>query len=87
MFCVGSGQTFAYGVVDAGLKWDMSVEDALYLGKRGILAATHRDAYSAGSINLYHVTEQGWVYHGNHNVGDIFWDIKEQEGSFNNVEA
>lgn len=87
LFCVGSGQTFAYGVLDSEYKWDLSVEDALYLGKRSILAATHRDAYSGGSINLYHVTENGWVYHGNHNVGDIFWDIKDKEKSFNNVEG
>ena len=71
VFCVGSGQTFAYGVLDSEYKWDLSVEDALYLGKRSILAATHRDAYSGGSVNLYHVTEQGWTYHGNFNVGDL----------------
>lgn len=73
LFCVGSGQTFAYGVLDSEYKWDLTVEEALYLGKRSILAATHRDAYSGGSVNLYHVTENGWIYHGNHNVGDIFW--------------
>lgn len=38
-----------------------------------------------GSINLYHVTENGWIYHGNHDVDKIFWEIKEQEKSFNNV--
>ncbi|KAG7830790.1 hypothetical protein KL920_001381 [Ogataea angusta] len=87
MFCVGSGQTFAYGVLDTNYKWDLSVDDALYLGKRAILAAAHRDAYSGGSINLYHVTENGWVFHGNHDVGPLFWEIKEKEKSFNNVEA
>lgn len=85
LFCVGSGQTFAYGVLDSNYKWDLTVEEALYLGKRSILAAAHRDAYSGGSINLYHVTENGWIYHGNHDVDKIFWEIKEQEKSFNNV--
>ncbi|KAL6942021.1 Proteasome subunit beta type-5 [Hanseniaspora vineae] len=85
LFCVGSGQTFAYGVLDSNYKWDLTVEEALYLGKRSILAAAHRDAYSGGSINLYHVTENGWVYHGNHNVDTIFWETKKAEGSFNNV--
>lgn len=85
LFCVGSGQTFAYGVLDSNYKWDLTVEEALYLGKRSILAAAHRDAYSGGSINLYHVTEKGWIYHGNHDVGATFWEIKEAEGSFNNV--
>lgn len=85
LFCVGSGQTFAYGVLDSNYKWDLTVEEALYLGKRSILAAAHRDAYSGGSINLYHVTENGWIYHGNHDVDMIFWEIKEKEKSFNNV--
>ncbi|ODV91559.1 hypothetical protein CANCADRAFT_124 [Tortispora caseinolytica NRRL Y-17796] len=85
MFCVGSGQTFAYGVLDANYHWDLTVEEALALGKRSILAATHRDAFSGGSINLYHVKETGWVYHGNHDVGELFWKTKEEEGSFLNV--
>lgn len=85
-FCVGSGQTFAYGVLDTEYRWDLTVEEALYLGKRSILAAAHRDAYSGGLVNLYHVTESGWIYHGNHDVGELFWAVKDLEGSFNNVE-
>ncbi|CAD1809753.1 Proteasome subunit beta type-5 [Candida parapsilosis] len=87
LFCVGSGQTFAYGVLDSEYKWDLTVDEALYLGKRSILAATHRDAYSGGSINLYHVNEEGWTYHGNYNVGDLFWEVKEKEKSFVNVDG
>ena len=64
LFCVGSGQTFAYGVLDAEYHYDLSEEAALELGRRSILAATHRDAYSGGFINLYHVKEDGWVKHG-----------------------
>ena len=64
LFCVGSGQTFAYGVLDAEYKYELSEEEALELGRRSILAATHRDAFSGGFINLYHVKEDGWVKHG-----------------------
>jgi 20S proteasome subunit beta 5 len=64
LFCVGSGQTFAYGVLDAEYRYDLSEEQALELGRRSILAATHRDAFSGGYINLYHVKESGWVKHG-----------------------
>lgn len=64
LFCVGSGQTFAYGVLDAEYHYNLSEEEALELGRRSILAATHRDAYSGGFINLYHVKEDGWVKHG-----------------------
>ena len=64
LFCVGSGQTFAYGVLDAEYRYDLSEDEALELGRRSILAATHRDAFSGGFINLYHVKEEGWVKHG-----------------------
>jgi len=70
LFCVGSGQTFAYGVLDAEYRYDLGEEEALELGRRSILAATHRDAYSGGFVNLYHVKEDGWVKHG-FNVGFV----------------
>lgn len=60
LFCVGSGGTYAYGVVDSGYKFDMSPEEALELGRRAIYHATHRDAYSGGVINVYHVQQTGW---------------------------
>jgi hypothetical protein len=33
----------------------------LQLGKRAIVAATHRDAYSGGTNNVYHVKADGWT--------------------------
>lgn len=61
MFSVGSGSTFAYGVLDQGYSYDMSDEEAITLGQKSIYHATHRDAASGGVINLYHVKEDGWV--------------------------
>ena len=43
------------------MKWDMTKEEATELGRRAIYHATHRDAYSGGTINLYHVKKDGWV--------------------------
>ncbi|KAF7732557.1 Proteasome subunit beta type-5 [Apophysomyces ossiformis] len=80
IFSVGSGSTFAYGVLDSGYDYDLSVSDALELGKRSIYHATHRDAMSGGSINLYHVTQDGWEYHGNHDVGNLHWEYLDQMG-------
>jgi 20S proteasome subunit beta 5 len=85
LFCVGSGQTFAYGVLDAEYSYDLSEEAALELGRRSILAATHRDAYSGGFINLYHVKESGWVKHGFNDTNPIFWKTKLEKGEFSNV--
>jgi len=59
-FSVGSGATYAYGVLDQGYRWDLSIEQAVELGKRSIYHATHRDAYSGGTINVYCITEDGW---------------------------
>lgn len=60
LFSVGSGSTYAYGVLDAGYRWDLSVEEAYELAQRAIYHATFRDAYSGGHINLYHMKETGW---------------------------
>jgi len=85
LFCVGSGQTFAYGVLDREYRYDLSDEDALALGSRSILAATHRDAYSGGSINLYHVKEEGFTKHGFTDTHPVFWQTKLEKGEFSNV--
>jgi 20S proteasome subunit beta 5 len=60
-FSVGSGSTFAYGVLDHSYRWDMNATEAAELGRRAIFHATHRDAYSGGYINVYHVKSDGWV--------------------------
>ena len=51
IFSVGSGSTYAYGVLDSGYRWDLEEEEARELGKRAIYHATHRDAYSGGVVN------------------------------------
>jgi len=60
-FSVGSGSSYAYGVLDTDFKWDMTDEEAQELGRRAIYHATHRDAYSGGIINVYHVKPDGWI--------------------------
>jgi len=61
LFSVGSGSTYAYGVLDSGYSYELSVDEAIELGRRSIYHATHRDAYSGGFINVYHVHEEGWT--------------------------
>ncbi|KAM9419698.1 proteasome subunit beta type-8-like [Salvelinus alpinus] len=61
MFSTGCGSSYAYGVIDSGYREDMTVEEAYELGRRGITHATHRDAYSGGVVNLYHMQEDGWI--------------------------
>jgi len=60
-FSVGSGSTYAYGVLDSEYKRDLSIEDAVELGRRSIVAATHRDGASGGVVRVYHIHERGWT--------------------------
>jgi len=76
VFSVGSGSTFAYGVLDQGYSYEMSVEDAKMLGIRSIFAAAHRDAFSGNTINLYHVKEDGWEFINNYNFNDLYYEGK-----------
>ena len=57
LFSVGSGSTFAYGVLDQGYRYDLTNEEAEELGRRSIYAASHRDAFSGNSCNVYRVAE------------------------------
>ena len=59
-FSVGSGSTYAYGVLDTQYKWDLTEEEAIQLGRRAIYHATYRDAYSGGMNQVYIVREDGW---------------------------
>jgi len=60
-FSVGSGSTYAYGILDTEFKKDLTLKQAVELGKRAIWHATHRDAYSGGTINVYSINENGWT--------------------------
>ncbi|XP_077580941.1 proteasome subunit beta type-5-like [Stigmatopora nigra] len=78
LFAVGSGMSYAYGVVDSGLRHDMSVEEACELGRRAIYQATYRDAYSGGQVNLYHVHSEGWTRVSQENVLHLHQKYKDQ---------
>uniref|UniRef100_A0A3P9AFT2 Proteasome subunit beta n=1 Tax=Esox lucius TaxID=8010 RepID=A0A3P9AFT2_ESOLU len=62
MFSTGCGNSYAYGVIDSGYREDMTVEEAYELGRRGITHATHRDAYSGGVVNLYHMQKDELIH-------------------------
>ena len=60
MFAIGSGGTYAYGVLDSYYRYDMSLEEAVALGQRAISEATFMDAGSGGVCRVYHVYPGGW---------------------------
>ncbi|XP_032065713.1 proteasome subunit beta type-8 [Thamnophis elegans] len=79
LFSTGSGNTYAYGVLDSGHRPDLSVEEAYDLGRRAICYATHRDAYSGGVVNMYHMKEDGWIRVGRTDVSDLFHQYSEEK--------
>ncbi|GFZ47094.1 proteasome endopeptidase complex [Saitozyma sp. JCM 24511] len=79
LFSVGSGSTFAYGVLDQGYSYDLSDEDAQELGRRSIIAAGHRDAYSGNTCNLYHVRQDGWEFIGNYDVNELWYEYEAKK--------
>ena len=60
-FSVGSGSTFALGILDTEeSRYDMTEEEAVSLGIKAIRHATLRDAGSGGYIGVYLITKEGW---------------------------
>jgi len=66
IFSVGSGSTFAYGILDSQYRFDMPLEEAIDLGKRAIYHAGYRDSYSGGVVRVFHVHNDGYtkIYDG-----------------------
>jgi 20S proteasome subunit beta 5 len=74
LFAVGSGGTFAYGILDSHYRFDMSDEEAQELGRRAIYHATYRDGYSGGLINVYHIKQEGWTFIGTDDCYDLHYE-------------
>lgn len=60
LFSVGSGSTYAYGILDTKYRYNMTKEEAITLGREAIYHATHRDAGSGGVVRVYNIVKDGW---------------------------
>jgi len=82
MFAVGSGGTFAYGVLDTNYSWDMSVDEAVKLGIRAIASATYKDSASGGVVRVYHVNRHGsWTkVHDAIDVSELHYEFEASKG-------
>ncbi|XP_074566549.1 proteasome subunit beta type-5-B-like [Curcuma longa] len=72
-FSVGSGSPYAYGVLDSGYQFDMSVEEAAELARRAIYHATFHDGASGGVASVYHVGPRGWKKLSGDDVGELHY--------------
>ncbi|KAG9403153.1 Proteasome subunit beta type-5 [Aphanomyces cochlioides] len=75
-FSVGSGSTYAYGVLDNHYRWDLEDDEAIELGLSAIYQATYRDSYSGGLCRVYLFKPDGYS-----KVRDV--DVKELHDHFN----
>lgn len=81
VFSVGSGSTYAYGVLDSGYKWNLPLADAIDLGRRSIYHATHRDGASGGVVRVYHVHKDGWTkIEEGADVNVLHWQYAKEKG-------
>lgn len=78
LFSVGSGSTYAYGVLDTVASYRFSKNEAIELGKRAIYQATFRDAYSGGQVNIYHMDINGWECIGGYDVGQLHYEYTKK---------
>ena len=78
LFAVGSGGTFAYGVLDTNYRYDMTLDEAVALGIRAISSATFKDSASGGVVRIYHVTNHGtWnLIHDQIDVSDLHYEFE-----------
>ena len=86
LFAVGSGGTFAYGVLDTNYRYDMSLDEAIALGIRAISSATFKDSASGGVVRIYHVTNHGsWqLIHDAIDVSQLHYEFEKSKGHSGN---
>jgi 20S proteasome subunit beta 5 len=65
-------------VLDAGYDFDLSVQEAIDLGRRSIYHATFRDAYSGGVVNVYHVKKEGWEFISQTDVMSLHYQYQDE---------
>nr|POE97632.1 proteasome subunit beta type-5 [Quercus suber] len=70
-FSVGSGSPYAYGVLDNGYWYDMSIEEAAELARRSIYHATFHNGASGGVASVYYVGPNGWKKLFGDDVGEL----------------
>ncbi|XP_041848220.1 proteasome subunit beta type-11a [Melanotaenia boesemani] len=80
VFSVGSGSPYAYGVLDGGLRWSLSKEEAVSLAREAVFRATHRDAYSGNNVDIFHITAQGWSQRPREDLKEEYYRDTERKG-------
>ncbi|KAM6938209.1 proteasome subunit beta type-11b [Lycodopsis pacificus] len=81
LFSVGSGSPYAYSILDQGVRWGLTVDEATSVAREAVYRATHRDAYSGNCVDVYHVSSTGWTRRSREDLKEEYYRERERQGS------
>uniref|UniRef100_A0A7N8WZ54 Proteasome subunit beta n=1 Tax=Mastacembelus armatus TaxID=205130 RepID=A0A7N8WZ54_9TELE len=79
LFSVGSGSPYAYSILDQGVKWGLTVDEATSIAREAVYRATHRDAYSGNCVDIFHISSKGWTRRSREDLKQEYYREKEKE--------
>lgn len=79
LFSVGSGSPYAYSILDQGVRWGLTVEEATSIAREAVYRATYRDAYSGNHVDVYHVTSKGWTRRRREDLKEEYYREKDRQ--------
>ncbi|XP_024134967.1 proteasome subunit beta type-11b [Oryzias melastigma] len=79
LFSVGSGSPYAYSILDQGVQWGLSVDEATSIAREAVYRATYRDAYSGNCVDVYHVTSKGWTRRTREDLKEEYYRERERQ--------
>lgn len=78
LFSVGSGSPYAYSILDQGVQWGLTVDEATSIAREAVYRATHRDAYSGNCVDIYHISSKGWTRRSREDLKEEYYREKER---------
>nr|XP_020459015.1 proteasome subunit beta type-11-like [Monopterus albus] len=78
LFSVGSGSPYAYSILDQGVKWGLTMEEATSIAREAVYRATHRDAYSGNNVDIYHISSKGWSRRSREDLKEEYYRERER---------
>ncbi|TKS74870.1 Proteasome subunit beta type-11 [Collichthys lucidus] len=79
LFSVGSGSPYAYSILDQGVQWGLTVDEATSIAREAVYRATHRDAYSGNCVDVYHISSKGWTRRKREDLKEEYYREKERQ--------
>nr|XP_020487040.1 proteasome subunit beta type-11-like [Labrus bergylta] len=79
LFSVGSGSPYAYSILDQGVQWGLTLQEATAVAREAVYRATHRDAYSGNCVDVYHISSKGWTRRSREDLKEEYYREKRRQ--------